>query len=183
MARILPKKASKLMKTVEVKVDPPKRDKLAHRNLNKMMGTVNKQDREFLDEWLKVGSATDAYMKVFSEKSRSLAGVKGSRIMAKYRTELKRVFMDDLGLHEKKLFGKLLELLDAKRVWMTKRGLQQFPDYLVQSRALEMLTNFLGYGDKQQQTSQTNIGQVVINKTTDDFSITDNTQVQEAEEA
>lgn len=77
---------------------------------------LNIKQQQFLDEYIKCGNATKAYMKVYKLKNEDSAASAAWRLLRNVEiSDLKKRQLEKAGLTHDKIFSKIHELLDATK--------------------------------------------------------------------
>ncbi len=78
---------------------------------------LNLKQKKFINEYIKCGSMADAYMKIYKVKNRETARAAGSRLLSNVNvSEIKKLQLEKAGLTRDRIFGKIEELMEAKKV-------------------------------------------------------------------
>lgn len=142
--------------------------------LNKVQQQIEKRANipakhaEFIEEWVKLGSANKAYIKTypdFANKSIAQTSIQANNLVKKYKDIMRFAIMDRLNATQKYFFQKLIEQTKSYKIVFTKYyGMQKVPDNIARTQALKMLGEAIGeLSDTKGNQGNTQNNVIIIN--------------------
>ena len=110
--------------------------------------TLKPKHLRFFVQYLKLGNATEAYMKVYRTKNRYISGCSASHIMAKHK-EIKKLLYEANGLDEKAMIKVIKDALTANKFAVKRTGgiADLGPDHFIRLKAVEIRNKAIGEED------------------------------------
>lgn len=110
----------------------------------KALDTLPPRHLKFLVEYLKLGNGTQAYMKVYRVKNRTVAASGAWKILNKYK-DIKKHLYEVNGLDEKAMIDTIKDALSAEKMIVDKLGFEHnSPDHFIRLKAVEIRNKALG---------------------------------------
>lgn len=122
----------------------------------------------FFVAYLKCGSQTEAYMKVYRMRNRVQACSSASHLIGKFK-DIKKLLYEVNGLGEKDMIAAIKGALGANKTTLTKTGMvvNLGPDHYARLKAVELRNKSLGEGFADSGTGKGNTLNVLIVKDKD----------------
>lgn len=110
---------------------------------------LNPRQRLFLQSYLKIGNATEAYMEAYNvpEKHRATASVMASKLLRKAKESFV-LLLEHNGLDDKAIMDVLKGAFGANRQQVYHSRVYEFPDHYARMKAVELLAKLTSRGAK-----------------------------------
>ena len=140
-------------------------DHLTNGDLAKQNNKTNKKEILFIENYIKTGNATQAYISAFNlpRSKYHSATVRASKLKQKYPNLDKLFYEYSAGLNAKKIADVIKEAMSAKKQVIYK-GIHEFPDHNTRLRAIEVFDKLVNKDDKSNNIAVMTGLQITIQK-------------------
>ena len=129
---------------------------------NTALDKLSPKHLRFLVQYLKIGNATEAYLKVFRTKNRVSAGSNSWKLVNKYK-DIKKILYEANGLAEKDMIAAIKGALSANKVVVDKQGNEHISaDHAIRLKAVEIRNKALGEDGESTQKIGNQMNIVIV---------------------